>query len=324
MMDVVNGLENLGESCEPTVLTIGNFDGVHRGHQKIIQQVSSLAEVRGLTSTVMTFDQHPLRLLAPERSPEPLMPMDMKLSIMERFGARRVVVAKCTKELLGLEPGAFVREVVVGAFRGNVKFVVEGPNFCFGKDRAGTIDFLVDRGREVGFETILADPVEVDLPELGRRMVSSSLVRQLLGQGRVDLASMCLGRPYELVGNVIYGVGRGKGLGFPTANLATNEQMLPADGIYAARVRVDDCDYPAAANIGPVPTFDEYKTVVEAFLIDFEGDLYGRRLGLKLVRWLRSPQKFETVPALVEQMHRDVTQVRQILAESTAVSDKNC
>jgi len=311
-MRIVYGLEHLELPCEPAVVTIGNFDGMHLGHRKIIGRVISLAEERGLLSVVLTFEYHPLRLLAPQRAPEVLMPIQARLDAMQELGVQLAVVANCTREFLSMDPDTFLRDLLIPHFQ--LKVIVEGPNFCFGKDRAGTIDFLIDRSRKLGFEAIRVEPVEVDLPGRGKHMLSSSLVRELLHKGQVDLAEICLGRPYEIQGKVIPGSGLGKSLGFPTANLETGEQMLPADGIYAGWVRMDNRSYPAAIVIGPAPTVDRYQTAVEAFVIDFEGDLYGRELALSLIKWLRVPKKFDDLAALTEQINRDVELARQVLA----------
>jgi len=310
-MRVVYGLENLDRPCGPAVLTIGNFDGVHLGHQDIFREEVSQAQRRGLLSVVMTFEYNPLRVLAPERAPPTLAPLELKLASIKRFGLGLAVVLRCTRETLDLRAEEFIRDVLVKCFE--LEVIVEGPNFRFGKDRVGTVEFLIEQGPKFGFETIKVEPHEADLPGMGKQMISSSLVRRFLSEGMVDLAEVCLGRPYELVGRVVPGVGRGRSLGFPTANLDTGEQMLPAAGIYAAWVQVDGGERPCAVNIGPSPTFGEYGAAVEAYIIDYSGELYGRQLGLKFKERLRASRKFESRSDLVDQIRQDVEAVKELL-----------
>lgn len=314
-MRVIHGLENLGAAVGPVAMTIGNFDGLHLGHQDIIRQVVSLAGSQGLVPTVLTFEYHPLRLLAPDRAPGLLMPMEQKLERLEALGPKLVVIARCTHELLDLEPRAFVRDVLLRHFQ--VRYIVEGPNFRFGHDRAGSIDLLVAMQREYGFEAVKREPIRVDLPGRGGVMLSSSLVRRLLQEGSVDLAARCLGRPYELIGEVVSGDGRGRALGFPTANLQT-PQLLPASGVYAARARIDGVDHQAAVHLGPAPTFEHSHHGPEVYVLNFDGDLYGRRLGVKLIRRIRGTERFADAAALVERMRRDVREVRSVLAEDNS------
>jgi len=311
-MQVIYGLEQVDESGKPTAMTIGNFDGLHVGHQKIIRRVVALAEQAQVTSTVMTFEYHPLRLLDPPRAPQLLMPLAAKLAAIEALAVERTVVVRCTRQLLGLSPEQFVREVLLRYFQ--IRFIVEGPSFRFGHRRAGTIDFLVNRGPQFRFEAIKIDPVRLNL--LGREAVtiSSSLIRRLMSEGAVDLVDRCLGRPYELAGGVVPGAGRGRPMGFPTANLEVGEQMVPADGIYAAWTTIEERDYPAAVHVGPVPTFGRSDVSVEAHLIDFDGELYGRQLTLKLVKRLRGLIKFDRASDLADQMRKDVAQVKEVFA----------
>lgn len=312
-MRIVHGLEQLGPPGGAVVMTVGNFDGLHVGHQAIIREVVARAERSGWVSVVMTFEPHPLRVLAPERAPAILTPLEAVLGEIETLGVDTAVVVPCTRELLGLAPEAFIREVLIKHFV--VKVIVEGPNFRFGRGRAGTIDCLITRGPEFGFEAVKVDPVEIDVPGLGRKMVSSSLVRELLYDGRVDSAGRCLGRPYRLCGQVVPGVGRGGTMGFPTANLTIDDQLVPGSGVYAAWAEIDGRDRPCAAHIGPAATFDQAEVGVEAYVIGFEGDLYGRRMTLTFVERLRATRKFDRPCDLVAQVKTDVSQVRRILAE---------
>lgn len=314
-MRIVHGLELLEAPFGPVVLTIGNFDGVHVGHQDIIRYVVAEAEQTKRTSVVMTFEHHALRLLAPDRAPPVLMPLDEKLAMIESLGVQLAVVVQPTRELLAMTAEQFIQELLLRHFRLDV--IVEGPNFRFGHDRAGTIELLIQQSNRLGFQAVRREPVYVDLPGAARTMVSSSVIRELLRSGQVASAAVCLARPYGVVGTVTRGQGRGRSLGFPTANLETGEQMLPRAGIYAAWGQIDgEQDYPAAVNVGPSPTFDQHRPMVEAFLIGFDQDvdLHGRTMRVKFIDRLRSQKKFDDRVALVEQIRCDVEAVRARLA----------
>ena len=312
-MQIVNGLEQLSTSGGPAVLTVGVFDGLHLGHREIMRRVARLADDSDLRAVVMTFEHHPLRLLHPARAPGLLLPMDRRLKDFEALGIDEVVIARCSHELFDLSPEAFITDVLQTHF--DLKYIVEGPNFRFGHDRAGTIDWLIERSSVFGFHAIKVDPIEVDLAGRGRKMISSSLVRQLISEGAVNLAATCLSRPYELFGTVVRGAGRGKSIGYPTANLHINEQMLPADGVYACRTRIDGRSYPSAVHIGPTPTFDQQQRTVETHVLDFEGDLCGSELAVRFIKRLRSSEKFEDASALSCRLRQDVIDVRRVLTD---------
>lgn len=309
-MQIVYGLENLTRPETPVALAIGNFDGVHRGHQSILRRVVELANTHRLTPVVMTFEFHPLKVLAPQSAPALLMPLARRQQIMAQLGIKLVVVARCVHSFLQMDRGQFVRDVLMKCF--DVKYIVEGPNFRFGCDRTGDIDYLIRVGHEFGFQAIKMEPVRVNLDDLGTQTVSSSLIRRLIAAGRVDLARMCLGRPYELLGPIVVGTRRGRTIGFPTANLDPGEQLRPQEGVYVTEATVDDRTYPAATVVGPAPTFGQMRPVVEAHFLGYDdGDLYGRDLRLGFYRRIRDIHKFTGAAELVPQIQRDVAAVRE-------------
>jgi riboflavin kinase/FMN adenylyltransferase len=310
-MRTVYGLDNLERPANPVVLAIGNFDGVHLGHQSIMRHVTNLAKSNGFLPAVMTFECHPLKVLAPKMAPATLMPIDRRIEIMESLGIELVVVCRCTHSLLDLSRDEFVENVLMQLF--DLKYVVEGPNFKFGRDRSGDINYLIDVGPQFGFQAIKIDPVQLDLDNHGIKTISSSLVRKLVAAGQVDLARKCLGRPYQIAGKVITGAQRGRTIGFPTANLEIPDQLLPEHGIYATCAEVNNRFHPAAVVIGPAPTFEQYKTAIEAFLLDYSGDLYGKNVAIHFYRRLRDIIKFDDPSELVRQIDEDVRIVRNII-----------
>jgi len=312
-MQVIYGLENLYRPDRPVSLTIGNFDGIHLGHQAIMRCVVELAKNQNLIPAVMTFEYHPARVLHPDLTPPRLMPMEQRIVIMESLGIELVLVTRCRKSFFQKDRETFIRDVLLKSF--DLKYVVEGANFRFGCDRGGDIDYLVQVGPSFGFQGIKVEPIRIDLPEMPDRPISSSLVRKLISSGKVDLAGHCLGRPYALIGQVISGAQRGRTIGFPTANLNVSGQMLPYFGIYVALAEFDKQFHPAAAVIGPAPTFEQYQPTVEAFLIDYQGDLYGKNIQLHLYKRIRDIIKFDSGDSLITQIRQDVEDVKLILRQ---------
>lgn len=313
-MQVFRGLDNLPETLRGCALTIGNFDGVHRGHQQIIAQAGLLASRSGGAVVVLTFDPHPLAVVSPDRAPAMLMPLSEKTRCLEQAGADAVVVARSEPGLLSLEPETFVEQIIVGKFR--PAHVVEGWSFGFGKKRRGTPELLRKLAPRSGFEMFVVDPVKLQVEPDETVLVSSSLVRDLIRQGQVHQAHLCLGRPYALFGIVEKGQARGMGLGFPTANLGGIEQLTPAEGVYAGSAEVQGARFSAAISIGNTPTFESGESQVEAFLLDCDQDLYGRPMRLSFWRHLRAQQKFDSAEALTTQIEDDVRQVRRIAGQT--------
>jgi riboflavin kinase/FMN adenylyltransferase len=288
------------------VVAVGNFDGVHLGHQAVLRHAVDLARRGGGPAMALTFVPHPIRVLAPGREPERLTPLERKLELVAGCGVDVAVVLAFDRRLAAMTPDVFARDVLsagVGA-----KVVIVGADFRFGKDRAGDVGVLRELGPRLGFAVEPCQPVEIDGLAL-----SSTRVRMALLEGDAALAARLLGRPHEVAGVVVAGDRRGRELGFPTANLGGIRTLLPGLGVYACRARVGAARYMAAVDIGDRPTFGRGRSV-EAFLLDFEGDLYGRELVLEFVVRLRSDQRFASIDALVAQIGRDVERTRAVLS----------
>ncbi len=296
-------------SCRGGVIAVGNFDGVHRGHAYLIAAARELAEVTGGPVVPVTFDPHPLMLLAPERFQPPLSTVAERARLLHEVGADHVVVLKTTPELLALSPEYFFETILAGAL--GAKGIVEGFNFRFGHDRAGSNETLRSLSLSAGIEFR-----EAPAFELGGRPVSSSRVRDALMAGDLAAVSQLLNRPYRVNGTVTTGAKRGRTIGFPTANLDRIETLLPDDGVYAVRATVPPGTFAGAANVGPNPTFGEHARKVEVHLLDFTGDLYGQDMSVDFLKRLRPTVKFASVDALVQQLRDDVSKVRKLAATS--------
>ncbi len=313
-MRVVRGLSSA--KLPGVVLTIGNFDGVHRGHQAILAAGRRRANAAGAALVAMTFDPHPLAVLTPTHVPACLTPLPEKLHWLDEARADVTVVVESKPEFLSLTPEAFIEEVIVARFKPAA--MVEGASFGFGRRRQGDIQILKDAGAAKGFDVEVVQPVRVALGGHQDAVISSSLIRQLLLAGTVEQAAVCLSRPYALVGTVVHGEGRGRKLGFPTANLQTQGQLIPAEGVYAGQVVVDGRRYDSAVSIGCNATFDGEKVLVEAHLLDFSDDLYDKSIRLELIDWVRGQRDFPSADVLRERIATDVADIRATLAHHRA------
>ncbi len=287
-------------------ITIGVFDGVHRGHRHLLDELARAAGQRGLATLVLTFDPHPKAVLDPSSAPALLCSLDRRLELLGAAGVERCVVARFDRHRAEQAAASFVDEVIVSRLRAAA--VVVGENFRFGHARAGDVALLEAAAQDGGFEV-----VPVTLGADGGVAVTSSRIRRAVQAGDVAEAAALLGRPHELDGTVVRGDGRGRSLGYPTANLALDEgRCLPGIGIYAGTwVRPDGSRHTAAISVGRRPTFhDDADVLVEAFLCDFDGDLYGERGRLEFVARLRGEERFETPEKLVAQIERDVAATR--------------
>jgi len=280
------------------VLALGNFDGLHRGHLKIIERVKRGAAEHGGTSMAMTFDPHPPRIVRPDKAPPLLMTKAQRLEALHRAGIACVAVVRFTRELSEWNPEMFVRTVLVDWLR--VAEVWVGANFLFGHGRTGNFTLLRALGQQYGFRAEKIDPVRYK-----DFVVSSTRVRRLVSEGRMDEAGALLGHSYYIDGTVVPGRKRGRDLGFPTANLSTENELLPPYGIYATTLTVDGLVHPSLTNIGTRPTFDESDVTVETYVMNYSGDLYGKRVRLGFVQRLRDERKFDDVDALRAQMEAD-------------------
>ncbi len=288
------------------VLALGNFDGLHRGHMKIVERIQRGALERGGTSVVLTFDPHPPRVLRPDKAPALLMTKAQKLDALARAGVQGAAVVRFTAEMSQWEPEAFVRTVLVEWLR--VAEVWVGADFLFGRNRSGNFTRLKSLGAQYGFRAEKIDPIRYK-----DFVVSSTRIRRLVSEGRVDEAGALLGHHYALDGVVVEGARRGREIGFPTANLATENELIPPLGVYATAVTVDGVFYPSVTNIGQRPTFgDRLATTIEAHLIGRSMDLYGKTVRLAFVQRLRDERKFPDLEALQDQIAADVRRAARL------------
>lgn len=286
------------------VLALGNFDGLHRGHMKIIERVRRRADEHRSTAVAMTFDPHPPRVVRPDRAPRLLMTQAQKLEALARAGMDGVAVVRFTPELSRWEPERFIQTVLADWL--GVADVWVGANFLFGRDRSGNFSLLRTRGVEHGFRAEKIDPVRYK-----EFVVSSTRIRRLVAEGRVDEAGGLLGHHYFIDGTVVRGDGRGRTIGFPTANLDTENECLPPDGVYATMVAIDGVLHASISNLGRRPTVGaDLPPTVETHVFDLDRDLYGSRLRLIFVQRLRAERRFDGLEALQAQIAADCEQAR--------------
>ncbi|MGH7393859.1 MAG: bifunctional riboflavin kinase/FAD synthetase [Candidatus Rokuibacteriota bacterium] len=305
-MRTIRGLESYPSEARAAVVALGVFDGVHLAHRAILAAAVGHALAAALAPVVCTFDPHPMEVLQPGRAPAPLSSLDERLDLIAATGVQATLVLKFTPELAAMEPEAFVTGVLLGRLRACE--VVVGFNHTFGRGARGDARLLRELGERLGFATHVVEPLVVDgVP------VSSSEIRGALGRGEVERAARYLGRPYSVAGEVVEGAGRGRTLGFPTANVRPERPVLVPPGVYACHAQGDDDAHSAVVNIGVRPTFGEHELVIEAHLLDFTGSLYGRRVRLEFVARLREEQKFQGAEALREQIVRDIAAARGLL-----------
>ncbi|KPJ82843.1 MAG: hypothetical protein AMS19_06525 [Gemmatimonas sp. SG8_23] len=288
-----------------TVATVGTFDGVHLGHWAVLQEIRARAEAAGRRSVLVTFDPHPLRIVRPEHAPPLLTTPVEKKEILAESGLDWAVFVTFTERLSRYEPRRFVEEILVG--RLGVEELVIGYDHGFGRDREGDPASLERMGRELGFSVDVVSPVSA-----GGSAISSSRIRGLLSKGDVEAAARCLGRPYSIRGIVVRGDGRGRQLGFPTANLQVvgGDKLIPPPGIYAVRGVLRSGSHAGALHLGPRPTFKGSPPSIELHLVDFEGEIYGEEVRVDFVDRLRGVEPFTTVDALVRQIRSDVEAAR--------------
>jgi riboflavin kinase/FMN adenylyltransferase len=299
-----------------SVVTVGTFDGVHRGHRAVLEEIGRRARETGRRSVLVTFHPHPLAIVRPEIAPPLLTTPDEKKEILAESGLDWAVFVRFTPAVSRLSPRAFVEEILVR--RIGVRELVIGYDHGFGRDRSGDAATLRAMGAELGFAVDVVGPVHD-----GEAAISSTRIRAAVAEGRVHDARTALGRPYAFHGAVVRGDGRGASLGFPTANLqvAGEGKLLPPPGVYAARAVLPAGSWPAALHVGPRPTFEGSLPTVEVHLMDFQGDLYGERMRVDLVRRIRDVVAFPSVEALVARMGEDVAEARRILSAEAPFTD---
>ncbi len=289
-------------------VSIGNFDGVHLGHARIVERLKALSKAVNGPAVIFTFDPHPVRLLRPSEAPPPLTWTDRKAQLLSELGVDAMVAFPTDRALLALSPEEFFADIVCRSL--GARALVEGPNFRFGQGRRGDVgllDTLVKRNR---MQLEIVAPIEVD-----GQIVSSSRVRQALLAGRVDEARLLLTRPYRIRGMVTHGASRGASLGFPTANVDAIDTLVPAVGVYAGMAHTVGSKWPAAIHVGPNPTFGEQALKIEVHLIGYQGSLYGEPLEVDFLSRLRDTRPFASVDELKTQLHQDIERAAQVVRQ---------
>lgn len=304
-MKLIRCPDDLPDELRQGALAIGNFDGVHRGHAVIVERLVSRARELGGPAVVLTLDPHPATILRPHYIPPPLTWIERRAELLGRLGVDALIAYPIDESFLEMTAQEFFDRIVGDWLQ--ARAMVEGVNFFFGRDRRGDVHRLQTFCEAVGVTLDVIEPLEAD-----GRIVSSSRIRELIAAGRIDRANSMLTQPYRIRGRVVRGEGRGRKLGYPTANLDGIDTLLPGEGIYAGRALVDGLAWPAAVNIGPNPTFGESRLKVEAFLVGFDSPLYDKSIELDFLARLRDIVRFDSVESLVAQMARDVAETKKV------------
>ena len=311
-MILYRSLDEITAPLRDAVVTIGNFDGVHLGHREIFRKLKREAAEIGGVSVVVTFDPHPLKVLPTPRSVTLINTVEEKITLIEASGVDYLVIIPFNMEFATIAAEEFVRGVLLA--RLGMKRLVIGHDYAFGRNREGNVNLLRQLGAELSFVVEELAPITD-----GQVVYSSSLVRRMILAGEVADVVHFLGRNFSVAGTVVHGEKRGKLLGFPTANIATDKELIPADGVYAVKVRIADALYDGACNIGDNPTFHGEKRTVEVFIFDFTGELYGEEVRVYFFERLRGEEKFASIEELVGAIDRDVALCRRILSERQLV-----
>ncbi len=324
MMKKLRTTSDLAAVKSGCVLTIGNFDGVHVGHQEIIRVARELADERLTDVVLITFEPHPLAVLHPDKAPAILTPKSIKRQLLIELGVDFRLVLDATPETLSLEPEQFIKRFVTKSLKPSV--VVEGEDFYFGARRAGNVDTLREMGKTGGFEIVVVRTKQIEIPDGQTMRVSSTMIRYMLGSGNVSDAAMALGRPYRLIGQVCTGRGIGRKLGFPTLNMTKPDQLVPTEGVYAGFVQIGEMQedvskvgerIKAIFSIGQARTFgDEHPLLIEAhLLIDGETDISAKWMAMDFIDFIRRQHKFTCPEELSKQITKDCEKAEDILAD---------
>ena len=306
-MEIIKGLENLNKGYPHTVLTIGNFDGVHLGHQKILFEVIKKAQVINGTSMALTFDPHPMKILAPDRELRILTPFDEKAKLIEDLGIDVLLCIQFNRAFANLLPDEFIEDVLVKKI--HAEEIVVGSNYVFGKNKKGTIELLRRRGKKHGFRVKVMRHARINSD-----IVSSSKIRSLLSKGAVFNVSTFLGRAYSIEGTVIKGKGRGREiLSIPTANITTPVEIAPKEGVYTVRIGFNNSVYDGVANIGRNPTFGNAEVSYEVHLFNFSSDILGKTIRIYFIDRIRDERRFPDPSSLAQQILKDIETARKIL-----------
>lgn len=304
----VDGLQGVGEAVRGGVVAIGNFDGVHRGHQSVLGEAVRQADAHGVPAVAMTFEPHPRVVFRPDVPLFRLTPAPAKARIVEAIGLDGIVIVPFDRDFAGLTAETFVGDILVGAL--GARHVVVGYNFHFGKGRAGSPTFLEDAGRRHGFDVTIVPP----FADEGGEGISSSRIRAALAAGDAGEAAALLGYRWFVEAEIVHGDKRGRELGYPTANMKLPPDCELAHGIYAVKIRIDGTMRDGVASFGRRPTFGDGVPLLEVFVFDFSGDLYGKTVDVAFAARLRGEEKFDSAEALIRQMDRDSEEARAALA----------
>jgi riboflavin kinase/FMN adenylyltransferase len=310
-MKTITDLNEIREPFKKAVITIGNFDGVHLGHQALFHEVIEKADAIGGTSVAMTFEPHPMRILKHNNHPPLITLYEQKAELIERTGIDVIVCVPFTKEFASLTAREFIVDLLIRKI--GMKAIVVGEDYSFGKNREGNLDLLKTFAGEMNFEVIVADWIKMSrkLPD----RISSTRVRELVMAGQMQDAHKMLGRHYQIRGIVVTGRDRGgKLLGIPTANINLHDELCPKTGIYAVTVEWENKQLNGVANIGYSPTFDDHEFTVEVHILDFDQDIYGDKIRVNFIQRIRDEKKFAGIDELIEQIHRDIAAARDIFA----------
>ena len=307
-MQTYYNLESIPELARDSVLTFGVFDGLHIGHQDVLKTVRERADADNLTNVLFGFYPHPLTFLAPDKCPPVLMCLPKRVEILEQLGIDIAIFVNFNEQIASMSPWTFVDRILLELCR--AKHVVVGYACQFGKDREGNAELLKSIGQESGFGVTVVPPTQLNgLP------VHSTRIRQAIGRGDLGLASQLLGRTYSLRGTIVQGDGRGRQIGFPTANIEPGAQLCPPNGVYAIRAKLANRWLDGVLNIGIRPTFDGTKFQVESHLFDFDEDVYDETIEIFFIEKIRNERKFSDIQTLVQQIHRDIAVAHEILAQ---------
>jgi riboflavin kinase/FMN adenylyltransferase len=310
-MKVFDHLDKISKPFSKAVITIGNFDGVHIGHQALFHEVIETAEKIGGTSIAMTFEPHPIRVLKQNGHPPLITLYEQKVELIERTGMDVLICIPFTQEFAALTAEEFIRDLLVGTI--GMKAIVVGKDYSFGKNREGDIALLKSYAPEFGFEVIVAGWIKMS-KDLADR-ISSTRIRELISDGLMTQAEKMLGRHYQIRGKVVTGRDRGgKLLGIPTANINLHDELCPKTGIYAVTVEYSGKQYKGVANIGYSPTFDDHEFTIEVHIFDFDSNIYGEKIRVNFIQRIRDEIKFSNISELIDQIKKDIATARELLA----------
>ena len=312
-MKIIDRLENISQPFKNAVITIGNFDGVHIGHQALFHEVIERAADIDGTSIAMTFEPHPLRVLQKNSLPPLITVYEQKNELIERTGIDVLICIPFTREFASLSAAAFIKDLLVAKI--GMRVIVVGKDYTFGKNREGNLSVLKSYASELGYEVIVAEWIKAEREVADR--ISSTKIRELIMAGEVEPARKMLGRHYQIRGLVVKGRDRGgKLLGIPTANINLQDELCPKTGIYAVTVEYNQQLYQGVANIGYSPTFDDHQFTVEVHLLNFSENIYGQKIRVNFIQRIRNEKKFVGIADLKEQIHQDIKTAHKILAAS--------